>query len=177
VALSASWGCWGLHVFDFGAYLDASRVTAGSHIPGTERSSAVTSGHAGAEICIQAEHGGYARIWSDTLQRRFGTVRPRVQIRGPRPFSYSKSAILEVVWSRRITAGSQFPAEHQNQGGVTVPVMGQREITALHSVATQRPKSTEAQGRTVRHPFRIPRYIGVAWSQIFTEPSKRDPVT
>ena len=38
----------------------------------------------------------------------FGTVRPRVQIPGPRPFSYSKSAILEAVWSRRITAGSQF---------------------------------------------------------------------
>ena len=65
--------------------LDARRVTAGSHIPGTERSSAVTNGHAGAEICIQEEHGGYGRIWSDTLARRFGTVRPRVQIPGPRP--------------------------------------------------------------------------------------------
>jgi hypothetical protein len=67
--------------------LDARRVTAGSHIPGTERSSAVTSGHGGAEICIQEEHGGHGRIWSDTLPRRFGTVRPRVQIPGPRPES------------------------------------------------------------------------------------------
>ena len=37
--------------------LDARRVTAGSHIPGTERSSAVTSGHAGVEIGIQEELG------------------------------------------------------------------------------------------------------------------------
>jgi len=63
------------------------RTVAGSHIPGTERSSAVTSGHAGAEICIQEEHGGYWRIWSDMQPRRFGTVRPRVQIPGPRPIS------------------------------------------------------------------------------------------
>jgi hypothetical protein len=46
--------------------LAANRVTAGSNIPGTERLSAVTSGHAGTEICIQVEHGGYGRIWSDT---------------------------------------------------------------------------------------------------------------
>jgi hypothetical protein len=33
-----------------------------------------------------------------------------------------------------------------------VAVVGQREITALQLVATQRPNSTDAQGRTVRHP-------------------------
>jgi len=63
----------------------ACRVTAGSHIPGTERSPAVTSGHAGIEICIQEEHGGYRRIWPDTPSRRFGTVRPRIHIPGTRP--------------------------------------------------------------------------------------------
>jgi hypothetical protein len=63
------------------ADLAARRVTTGSHIPGTERSLAVTSGHAGAEICIQEEHGGYGRTWSDTLPRRFGTLRPRVGFR------------------------------------------------------------------------------------------------
>ena len=41
----------------------------------------------------------------------FGTVRPRVQIPGPRPILYSKPAISGVVRSRRITAGSQFPRE------------------------------------------------------------------
>jgi hypothetical protein len=55
--------------------LGTRRVTAGSHIPGTERSSAVTGGNAGAEICIQEEHGGYGRIRSDTLPTRLGTVR------------------------------------------------------------------------------------------------------
>src|SRR5438309_289680 len=78
----------------------ACRVTAGSHIPRTERSPAVTSGHAGVEICIQEEHGGYGRIWPDTPSRRFGTVRPRVQIPGPRPVPYSKSTISGVVHSR-----------------------------------------------------------------------------
>jgi hypothetical protein len=33
-----------------------------------------------------------------------------------------------------------------------VHVAGQREITALELVATQRPNSTDARGRTVRHP-------------------------
>src|SRR6266436_2212062 len=62
---------------------DRRPVTVGPHIPGTERSSALTSGHAGVEICIQEEHGRYGRIWSDMQTRRFGTGRPRVQIPGP----------------------------------------------------------------------------------------------
>jgi hypothetical protein len=52
----------------------------------------------------------------DTASTRFGTVRPRVQIPGPRPFLYSKSAISEVVWSRRITAGSHFLGNYRNLG-------------------------------------------------------------
>jgi hypothetical protein len=51
-----------------------------------------------------AENGLGGRVRLD-----FGTVRPRVQIPGPRPFLYSQSAISDVVWSQRITAGSQFP--------------------------------------------------------------------
>jgi hypothetical protein len=58
-------------------------------------------------------------------------------------------------WPSRITAGSQFPAEHQNRDGATVPVVGQCEITALQFVATQRPTSTDARRRTVMHPFEI----------------------
>jgi hypothetical protein len=34
---------------------------------------------------------------------RFGTVRPRVQIPGPRPFLYLKSAISVEVQRRRVT--------------------------------------------------------------------------
>ena len=41
----------------------------------------------------------------------FGTVRPRVQIPGPRPSLYSKSAIPEVVSGQRHTAGSHLFAE------------------------------------------------------------------
>src|SRR6266571_980544 len=45
----------------------------------------------------------------------FGTVRPRVQIPGPRPFLYSKSAISGVVWSQRHTAGSNFLRSNQTE--------------------------------------------------------------
>src|SRR6266571_4778968 len=50
----------------------------------------------------------YRRIRKDTPLCRFGTVRPRVQIPGPRPILYSKPAISGVVRSRRVTAGSQI---------------------------------------------------------------------
>jgi hypothetical protein len=42
------------------------------------------------------------RIWTDTLPRRFGTVRPRVQIPGPDQTQNSKSAFL---WSCLATPG------------------------------------------------------------------------
>jgi hypothetical protein len=58
----------------------------------------------------------------DTASTRFGTVRPRVQIPGPRPFSYSKSTVSYVVWSQPHTAVSQFPADLRNQGGVIASV-------------------------------------------------------
>jgi hypothetical protein len=38
-----------------------------------------------------------------------------------------------------------------------VPVVGQREITALQLVATQRPNSTDSRRRTVRHPVQNPK--------------------
>ena len=42
---------------------------------------------------------------------RFGTVRPRAQIPGPRPSLYSKSVISVVAWSQWAGAVSQFLAE------------------------------------------------------------------
>ena len=75
----------------------------------------------------------------DTAPTRFGTVRPRVQIPGPRPILYSESTILAAAPSRRITAGSQFPTEHRKPRRRKGVVVGQCEITALHLVATQRP--------------------------------------
>jgi hypothetical protein len=52
----------------------AGRVTAGSHIPGTERSSAVTSGHGGAELCTSA---GAWRVREDLVGHAAETVRER----------------------------------------------------------------------------------------------------
>src|ERR1700694_3090714 len=91
--------------------LDARRVTAGSQSPGIGRVFEVTKGHQPGRFRIREDVTGVCRTPEDTSSPRFGTVRPRVQIPGPRPFLYSESAISEVVWSRRITAGSQFPGE------------------------------------------------------------------
>jgi hypothetical protein len=87
----------------------------------------------------------------DTAPTRFGTVRPRVQIPGPRPFSYLKSAISVVGRSQRNTAVSQFPAEQSNRGCETLFVARQSEITRPESLSRQPRKPADAQGRTVRH--------------------------
>src|SRR6202171_4853087 len=91
--------------------LNARRVTAGSQSPGFGRVLRVTKGHQPGRFRIRKDVTGVYRTPEDTSSARFGTVRPRVQIPGPRPFLYSKSAILEVATSRRIAAGSQFPGE------------------------------------------------------------------
>jgi hypothetical protein len=48
----------------------------------------------------------------------------------PRPISYSKSPILQVVCRQLDTPGSQFPAEQRNRGGVTVLSWG---VTSMDS--------------------------------------------
>jgi hypothetical protein len=49
-------------------------------------------------------------------------VRPRGQIPGPRPFSYSRFAISGVVWRRRVTAGSQFRGEPSPPSGAVLTI-------------------------------------------------------
>src|SRR5712692_1426132 len=83
---------------------------------------------------------------------RFGTVRPRVQIPGPRPFLYSKSAISGVVWSRRGTAGSQFRGELSQPSGAGVTVVGGSELAWQQSMPPRRLHADDATARTVRHP-------------------------
>jgi len=61
-------------------------VTAVSRIHGTRRIHEVTGGHEEDPIRVQEEPRGHHRTREDTPLRRFGTVRPRVQIPGPRPF-------------------------------------------------------------------------------------------
>src|SRR6266849_6709098 len=56
--------------------------------------------------------------------RRFGTVRPRVQIPGPRPFRYSKSAIFESLGSHLHQPYHNFPKEQPNRGAVNGFVVG-----------------------------------------------------
>ena len=88
---------------------EIGRITAVSRIPGTGRLLEVTKGHQPGQFRIRLDAAGASRTPEDTALTRFGTVRPRVQIPGPRPFLYSKSAISLVGWSRRNTVGSQFP--------------------------------------------------------------------
>src|SRR5437899_9633367 len=74
-------------------------VTAVSRIHGTRRIQEVTGGHEEDPIRVQEEPRGHHRTREDTPLRRFGTVRPRVQIPGPRPLLYSEPAIPRVVRS------------------------------------------------------------------------------
>ena len=61
------------------------RVTAGSQSPGIGRVLRVTKGHEAGRFRIREDDTGVCRTPEDTSPPRFGTVRPRVQIPGPRP--------------------------------------------------------------------------------------------
>jgi hypothetical protein len=56
-----------------------------SRIRGTRRTQEGTRGHDGAGNGAQEDTGGNTGTQEDTRYGRFGTVRPRVQIPGPRP--------------------------------------------------------------------------------------------
>ena len=63
------------------------RVTAGSQSPGIGRLFRVTKGHQAGRFRIREDDTGVSRTPEVTSPPRFGTVRPRVQIPGPRPKS------------------------------------------------------------------------------------------
>jgi HEAT repeats len=67
------------------------RVTAGSQSPGIGRVLRVTKGHQPGRFRIREDDTGVCRTPEDTSPPRFGTVRPRVQIPGPRPISEYES--------------------------------------------------------------------------------------
>jgi len=73
--------------------LTTVEVTAVSRNSGTRRIREDTQGHEQGANQVQEDTQGTAGIRKDAALCRFGTVRPRVQIPGPRPVSYSKSAI------------------------------------------------------------------------------------
>jgi len=58
---------------------------------GTRRMREDTQGHHQGANQVQEDTGGPAGILKDRSPRRFGTVRPRVQIPGPRPKVIFKS--------------------------------------------------------------------------------------
>src|SRR2546430_6177111 len=62
-----------------------NRVTDVSRIRGTRRSQEDTTGHDDARNQVREDTGGHGRTREDTTYAGFGTVRPRVQIPGPRP--------------------------------------------------------------------------------------------
>jgi hypothetical protein len=67
--------------------LTTAEVTAVSRNSGTRRIREDTQGHDQGANQAQEDTGGAAGIRKDTTLGRFGTVRPRVQIPGPRPIS------------------------------------------------------------------------------------------
>jgi hypothetical protein len=62
-----------------------NRVTEMSRIRGAGRTQEDTRRHDGRRNRVQEGTGGYGRTREDTTYAGFGTVRPRVQIPGPRP--------------------------------------------------------------------------------------------
>ena len=109
---------------------------------------------------FQEEHWGHGRNWSDTLPRRFGTVRPRVQIPGPRPFLYSKSGIPGVVSRQVQVAGSQIFAELSKTGSsdsdphlpsrASLKVIDRNRWPRLHSKPETHGPSREASRALMR---------------------------
>src|SRR5712692_3672127 len=108
--------------------LTTVEVTAVSRNCGTRRIREDTQGHDQAANQVQEDTGGPAGIRKDTASCRFGTVRPRGQIPGPRPISSSKSPILDVIRSRRGTAGAQIRGEPRNEAAKFVAIVGRSEL-------------------------------------------------
>jgi hypothetical protein len=73
--------------------LTTAEVTAVSRNSGTRRIREDTQGHDQGANQAQEDTGGAAGIRKDTTLGRFGTVRPRVQIPGPRPISEYESHV------------------------------------------------------------------------------------
>jgi hypothetical protein len=65
--------------------LTTAEVTAVSRNSGTRRIREDTQGQEQGANQVQEDTGGPEGNLKDTSRRRFGTVRPRVQIPGPRP--------------------------------------------------------------------------------------------
>ena len=80
--------------------LTTAEVTAVSRNSGTRRIREDTRGHEQGANQVPEDTGGPAGIRKDTTLGRFGTVRPRVQIPGPRLISRFRSVLAAVLMRR-----------------------------------------------------------------------------
>ena len=81
-----TWSMFSLDCMSRSSSIRASCVTAVSRIRGTHGTQEDTGGHEEDSVQVREEPSGHYRTREDTAIARFGTVRPRVQIPGPRPF-------------------------------------------------------------------------------------------
>src|ERR1700694_5709146 len=84
----------------------------------------------------------------------FGTVRPRVQIPGPRPFLSSKSPIFDVIRSRRVADGHRFVEHLATRLRSLSRSSADLNLDESDLVAALSCISVDATVRTVRHPVR-----------------------
>jgi len=91
-------------------YLASRRVTGVSRTRGTRRIQEVTGGHEEDPARVLEEPCGQLRTREDTASRRLGTVRPRVQIPGPRPCHVSRHPGQFFQLGRLASAGGEANA-------------------------------------------------------------------
>jgi len=72
-------------------------LTDVSRIRGTRRIRKDTEGHDGPRNSVQEDTGGTGGTLEDTTYVGFGTVRPRVQIPGPRPVFEYESTLCDQI--------------------------------------------------------------------------------
>jgi len=86
----------------------------------------------------------------------FRTVRPRVQIPGPRPVSSSKLTMS--ARGQEPPAVSQIPRQPRKSVGPVVRIVGRSELGRQRPAAPHRLPASDASGWTVRHAVRNPRH-------------------
>src|SRR6267142_4202069 len=109
--------------------LTTAEVTAVSRNSGTRRIREDTQGHDQGANQAQEDTGGAAGIRKDTTLGRFGTVRPRVQIPGPRPKSeYDSRSTADAA---RVP-DHKFPDRYEDRNVALGPVGGSQPASPAH---------------------------------------------
>ena len=129
------------------------RITAVSRIRGTRRIQEDTRGHDALGNRVQGDTEGTAWIQRDTRSCRFGTVRPRVQIPGPRPDFQFRIVVFRFTASDSNTTVSQPCHRFSGSSGVAAPFNWIAVCRLDSPRAIAEPIYDRAHGpRTVRQP-------------------------